>query len=265
MSITPISKAKHYDRGLGKLLNFKHASFVQFADLGFSEVFKGCLDLPFAIRNIENNLSLVAILSLHEHLNVFSTKDGAWIGGYIPIVFQEYPLFIARNEKDPQNSLLCIDETSDRFVSADEGTAFFDSEGKPSEDMLRIMDWVKSNHQDRQKLNQACQQFKDFDMLRTWELSVQIGSSRHDIEGLLRIDEDKLNTLEDKQFIELRRSGALTVAYCQLLSMSHIRLFDRLYRKHEAYQNKNKQDINLGKEIFNESQIGDLNFNVEID
>ena len=88
MSITPISNAKHYDRGLGKLLNFKHASFVQFADLGFSEVFKGCLDLPFAIRNIENNLSLVAILSLHEHLNVFSTKDGAWIGGYIPIVFR---------------------------------------------------------------------------------------------------------------------------------------------------------------------------------
>ena len=30
----------------------------------FFEVFKGCLDLPFAIRNIEDNLSFVAILEL---------------------------------------------------------------------------------------------------------------------------------------------------------------------------------------------------------
>ena len=105
---------------------------------------------------------------MHEHLNVFSTKDGAWIGGYIPIVFQEHPLFIARNEKT-RKTVFYVLMKQGQTISADEGTAF-DSEGKPSEDMLRIMDWVKSNHQDRQKLNQVCQH-EDFDMLRTWELS----------------------------------------------------------------------------------------------
>ena len=61
------------------------------------------------------------------------------------LFFKEYPFFLAKNEKDPQNSLLCIDETSDRFVSADEGTAFLTVKGNPAKILLKIIDWVKSN------------------------------------------------------------------------------------------------------------------------
>ena len=46
--------------------------------------------------------------------------------------------------------------------------------------------------------------------------------------GLLRIDEVRLNALDDASFLALRSAGALAIAYSQMLSMRRIAVFETL-------------------------------------
>ena len=62
------------------------------------------------------------------------------------------------------------------------------------------------------------------------------------MEGLFRIDEEKLNRLEAVELGELRQCGALPLAYAQLLSMSQT---DHLSRRLEYQRDESgtKQDV----------------------
>lgn len=46
--------------------------------------------------------------------------------------------------------------------------------------------------------------------------------------GLWRISEGKISLLKDEAFLELRHTGALALAYAQLMSMGHLSLLERL-------------------------------------
>ena len=47
------------------------------------------------------------------------------------------------------------------------------------------------------------------------------------VEGLYRIDEAALNALPDDAFMPLRKTGALPLAYAQLLSMNQLALLPK--------------------------------------
>ena len=49
---------------------------------------------------------------------------------------------------------------------------------------------------------------------------------------MFQIDEAALNALPDEAFLELRRAGALLIAYGQLLSMQHLPLLGQLADAH---------------------------------
>ena len=51
---------------------------------------------------------------------------------------------------------------------------------------------------------------------------------RQPLQGLFRVDEEKLNQLDGAALQELQQSGAMGVAYCQLLSMQHLLTLARL-------------------------------------
>jgi hypothetical protein len=59
-------------------------------------------------------------------------------------------------------------------------------------------------------------------------LSIKQGEQSVSVNGLYRIDEAALNALGNKAFLALRRSGALPVAYAQLLSMNQMGVLQRL-------------------------------------
>ena len=54
------------------------------------------------------------------------------------------------------------------------------------------------------------------------DLEVNLSGQKHNITGLFGIDEKKLNELPDDKFLDLRKSGALSLAYMQLLSVGQV-------------------------------------------
>ena len=65
-------------------------------------------------------------------------------------------------------------------------------------------------------------------LIQPWPLNIQQGEQNVPVTGLYRIDEAALNALENEAFLTLRRSGALLVAYAQLLSMNQLAVLQRL-------------------------------------
>jgi hypothetical protein len=59
-------------------------------------------------------------------------------------------------------------------------------------------------------------------LITEWSLKAKVGGEEKNITGLYRVDEEKLNTIDDETFLDLRKSRSLPIAYAQLLSMGNI-------------------------------------------
>jgi hypothetical protein len=55
------------------------------------------------------------------------------------------------------------------------------------------------------------------------------------VAGLHRIAEDRFNALDDDALLTLRRTGALPIAYMQMLSMQQTKVLKRLTEIHEQH------------------------------
>ncbi len=65
-------------------------------------------------------------------------------------------------------------------------------------------------------------------LIQPWPIKLQTTAGEQAVEGLFRIDEAALNQLPAEALIELRNTGALLCAYCQLLSMQHLQTLGQL-------------------------------------
>jgi hypothetical protein len=69
-------------------------------------------------------------------------------------------------------------------------------------------------------------------LIQHWPIKLQTTAGEQAVEGLFRIDETALNQLPAEALLELRNTGALLCAYCQLLSMQHLQTFGQLAAAH---------------------------------
>ena len=67
------------------------------------------------------------------------------------------------------------------------------------------------------------QAIQDADLIVPWEINVPRSEGETiQVSDKYRIDEGKLNALEDRQWIDLKEAGALTIIYGQLLSQGNV-------------------------------------------
>ena len=98
-------------------------------------------------------------------------------------------------------------------------------------------------------------------MIVPWPLVVRHGEEKETpIKGVFRIDEGKLNQLEDDQWLALRRAGAMPLIYGQLLSMGNLgKLLKILQHKTDLLANNAVAAENLNA-FFGEDDDSALNF-----
>ncbi|MCA1793822.1 MAG: SapC family protein [Desulfobacteraceae bacterium] len=97
--------------------------------------------------------------------------------------------------------------------------------------MLNFLSQVEQN---KRKTIQAVAALAEAGVITQWPLKMKYEDQEKPVAGLHRIDEAKLNSLEDEQFLKIRKAGALPIAYAQLLSMENIRMFEKLAKAQEG-------------------------------
>jgi len=229
--LAPVSKHRHAGTYWQRFTDVSFAAQTSMAPLVARELPMAALNFPTAFALEEGRYSLVGLFSLFPGHNLFVGPDGKWLADYLPAVFRCHPFSLARQE-DSDHMVLCVDEDSG-LVGEDKKERFFDPVGELDKSVKDILEFLQQLEQNRHGTRVAVAALADAGLVVPWEIKAKAGEQEKTVEGIFRIDEEKLNKLDDDTFLGLRRVHALPVAYAQLLSMGHLKKFSKLARLHE--------------------------------
>lgn len=230
-----VSQERHGSKKWQRHVNYRFAATEALAPIVGAELSKAPLSMPLAFSEQAGRYTLVGVLSLTPGRNMFVGPDGRWLGDYIPAFFRGYPFRLLRQEGS-ETSVLCIDQDSKLLMEADgTGEDFFDNEGKPSTAVKSALDFLGKIEANLTATDVAVSALANAGVISKWEIKVRDPNGERSIDGLYQINESALGALSDEDFIGLRKAGALALAYCQLLSMRQIQVFERLAAIHAQF------------------------------
>jgi len=169
----------------------------------------------------------VVITGLRQGENLFVDKDGQWAKPhYVPAYVRRYPFILADDGGQGNGRLaLCVDRASDRVVEQVVAAARGDK-------VLPFFAGTEATEATKQALAFCNQYQMDFAATRAMvdkidahglfaERRSTVTLENGEVLNLTDfkiIDEDAFNKLGDEAFLDLRKSGALTLVYCHLAS-----------------------------------------------
>ncbi|MEO0145051.1 MAG: SapC family protein [candidate division WOR-3 bacterium] len=227
-----ISKDIHKEKYWRKPENLKYFENQTVFPILITEIGRAVNSFPLSFIKHEDNYIFVAILGLVPGENLFLSKDGKWMGNYIPALMRAYPFRLIKGKEE--RMVLAID--NDFITEKKEDVPFFEGENlsKHTEEILRFLTEIERA---RILTVNACKILSKLELIEPWNLIIKTNNGDRKVEGLFKINEQKLLSLSDEEFLSLRKTGALQLAYGQLFSMGNLYILGRLAQmKYEGLQ-----------------------------
>lgn len=229
-----VSHSAHAHRGWRRYSSYAFASRDAAATLTVQEAGRAALYLPLAFIPAAEGVALVAMQGLAMGQNLLVDAQGRWQAVYVPAVYRSHPFRFGTVEGSDQ-PVLCVDADSGLLTdSTGDGEAFFAADGQPAPALQQVMQLLQAVASDQPRTERICAQLQALELLEPWPIVLKTDQGEQAVQGLLRINEARLQALEASVLKELQDSGALVLAYCQLLSMQHLPLLATLARKQPA-------------------------------
>lgn len=178
------------------------------------------MGVPIGFVQGESGYMLAAIQGLAKDTNLFVADNGAWRGRYIPVVYRCYPFHLAAGA-DGEN-IFCIDEELGQVSDGSDNEPFFDADDELTPKLKGILESLSQYKGGRATANNISNLLHQEGLLEPWPIQVEGAEGLRVVSGIFRVNEPKLNQLSAIALKKVRDAGALSVAYCQLLSMTHI-------------------------------------------
>ncbi|GJE41348.1 SapC family protein [Methylobacterium soli] len=219
-SIHPVSRSRHADLRWRRFTSYQFAAATALVPLAAAEITQAALSLPLAFVHRDGRWSLAAVLGLLPGQNLFVDASGSWLARYIPAGLRGYPFLIGTQASGEHT--LCIEEASGLVTEGPDGDSFFDEAGALSPLVTEVANFLSDTARSEATLVQACGLLQSAGVIEPWPITIQGSDGSQQVTGLNRINEAALNGLDDAAFSPLRRTGAVGVAYAQLLSVANL-------------------------------------------
>ena len=219
-TMMPITPEHHGAKRWLRPTNYAFAAKDTVAPLVASELARAALALPIGFANQGEDFVPVALVGLTPDQSLLVSADSLWQGHFVPSAYRFHPFALLPASEGRE--VLCIDEDSGLVTDGPEGEAFFGDDGEPSKIVADIFASLREISTHRTATRSVCALLKAHELIQPWPITVQTPSGDQQVEGLYCINEEALDALPDEAFLELRAARALTVAFCQLLSMQHL-------------------------------------------
>lgn len=190
-----------------------------------SEVARACRSLPIGFVRERGTLQAVAITGLRPGENLCIDAAGQWCCDYLPAHVRAHPFRFARRREDGTTPVLALVVDDDAVigasgVSAGHREALFtehDEPGPPTQRAMRLFRQLMQGYSGDAVLREC----ERLGLLVPWEIRTDDPASGRPVhlDGVLRIDESRLNALDDADFLALRRHGGLALLYAHLVSV----------------------------------------------
>lgn len=229
-----LSKKNHASQRFQRHSGYAFAEGDALAPLVQQELAKACMQLPIAFVQVGDSFVPMAVQGFETGKNLRVAPNGQWLGTYIPAHYRGYPFALLPDQTG--QLALCFDGDS-QLVNEVEGEPLFGADGQPSQTTQNVLSFLNQIEQDRKLTSALCQTLAANNLLQPWPIKVKTEDGvEKAVTGLLCIDESALNQLGSTALQTLQRSGALAIAYMQLLSMQHLETLVNLSRSHAEYQ-----------------------------
>ncbi|MGE0083695.1 MAG: SapC family protein [Desulfococcaceae bacterium] len=225
--LVPFNSRTHAKKRLKPVNSFNFAKNNHIASLMINELSRASSIYPVVFLKEGEKYGLFALLGLKPGENLFVGDKGQWEAGYIPAIIRRYPFMLGKTENS-ENFMVGLDEESG-FLSETEGQPLVDKDGKPSQVVENIKQYLSEIHRFSEITNRFCQDLADRNLLAPLNLQIKSANSGPslNIAGCHGVHEKKFNELPDTDFLELRKKGLLPLIYSHLLSLAQL---DRLIR-----------------------------------
>lgn len=224
--IVPVSRERHGNRAWNKSAGFSWMREQLVALITLKEATTLMMNLPVAFMRSGESFELVILLGVRTGENVCVSDDGRWLAPRKPAALQHYPFRLIRMPDG--NELLGVDESALLPPDTVGGTPLFGADGKPSSELNALVEQLSRAAAERNQTRPAIDQLRHYDLLEPWPIRVEDTDGVSTVDGLFRINETKLNSLEDITVVALHKSNALILAHVQLLSMVHLQDLGKL-------------------------------------
>lgn len=177
-----------------------------------------------------------ALVGVKPGENLHVKESGHWFGRYIPAHIRRYPFLLAeipvsdaqRAETGRQYAVQ-FDAAARHFQRSD-GHALLDDQGRPTEVLKKVQQILMALQQDEDRTAALVVQLDSAGLLTGGNIEVNpagnVASDSEDksyaLTGLRVVDEQALAGLDAQTLACLRDSGALTLVYAHLLSLTNL-------------------------------------------
>jgi hypothetical protein len=214
--------------------------------------------IPIVFMREGAHYTAMAMTSPVPNKSFYVGPDGEWLGTYRPAILRAYPFRLVR-QPGPDKSVLCIDEESGLILDGpDEGEAFFKADGTPADSIKAVLQFLSHWDANCTATELALAALAEAGVIEPWPLQINLDGKPATIEGICRIAEAKLNAVGDEKFLQLRKAGALALAYAQLISMRNVGRFSEFAKLRKRLQS-HQPEFNVD-EIFRTGESDIIKF-----
>ena len=222
----PLSIERHGHRFWRRVSSYDFTAHQPLLPLAGMELIQAAQALPIAFVQLEGGFHCVAVVGTRLGECLFVGDAGRWEAAYVPAVLACHPFSLAR--QDAEKLIACIDEASGLMSDSPQDEPIF-HDGKLTAATQRVFEFLNQIHTSHVATRRACEAMHVHGLLKPWDITLEnTPGSLTKVKGLFCVDEAALNALPDGAFLELRRCGALVLAYAQLLARQHIQKLFKL-------------------------------------
>lgn len=220
--VVPVVLERHRHKRVRNTTQFDFASRFHIAYVTLHEFARAAATYPILFLEDKPNDSFrpVVLMGLQNGENLFVGTDGSWNASYIPAMIRRYPFALSKGSEEGR-FIVCVDEGSS-LLSDTEGAPMFDDKGEPTE----VMENVKRYLSELQQMDRITQEFTRFmqsqNLLTPLNMRVKAAPQARNITGCFVINEERMNSLSDSFFLEVRAKGYLPAIYAHLISLPQI-------------------------------------------
>lgn len=274
----PINRQRHQHQRWRPRHNYLHSSGQSLVPVLLGELGQLMSGYTLAFSEREDHYVAVAVLGLGQAEHFYIGPDGQWLADYVPANLRAHPFQLLKAGEGKH--ALCIDAA---HISDEEALpVIFNEDGQMSDSIQEMLTLLQHVEQQCQVTQRACEQLQAKQLIEPWPLTLaneksqttakettDSGVVKKTVQGLYRINETALNALSGEDLAELRKSGALALAYAQLLSTPQVHQLAKraqwqtrliAHAKQNQQTAANSQAGDAMKELFSESSAGSLNF-----
>lgn len=230
-SLIPLNENTHRNTGILDNPGFAQLANQHLIPIAVDELVDAATEFPvmFVKNTATGKFTLVAIMGLKPESNLYCGKSDI-SANYIPRVAQLYP-FALRTHQNGQETDVCLQQNAELVVE-NAGSRLFTESGNQSEYLQRIVKLLTRHAEQQHVTDMFIDMLLEKELLHEQTVKINLGNDDTvNIGGVYSVNTAALESLSDRDFLEVRKNGALQVIHAQLHSLKQLNRLVRLTRQ----------------------------------